>query len=292
MMKQIKYLLLFLCLIGVIPSVFGQKKRVKRSNGMHFNFNDPTVDSLEDAVMSDGFAYGGLNSMNHVVTLGRDNNVNQWSADPILGVHKNNMDVYVNSFRWSQTSPKWAETDVGINKLWHTKTAFSFVTTYEHAFVNYGTEDDKYGLNNLASLQLIWSKKNTDVNLRYEYDWGRNAASILEFSIGHEWDIYDVFTRDKIEITPHFVMTYLGGVTYPVRFFKSNVLNPQRFQIANYALELPITWRKVGNIECELSFLYDIPQNVLTEEGSGKSVFYVSGSVVKLFRFKNKRRRK
>jgi hypothetical protein len=290
-MKQLKYLLLFSCLLGLTPSVFGQKKRVKRSNGMHFNFNDPTVDSLEDAVMSDGFAYGGLNSMNKVITLGRDNNIDQWSLDPILGVHKNNMDVYMNNFRWSQTDPKWAETDLGISKLWPTKLPISFVTTYEHAFINYGTEDDRYGLNNLASLQLIWSKKNTDVNLRYEYDWGRNAASILEFSIGHEWDIYNVFTRDKIEITPHFVVTHLGGVTYPVRFFKSNADAPQPFQIANYGLELSITWRKVGDIECELSFLYDIPQNVLEGEGSGKPVFYVSGSVVKLFRFRNKRRK-
>jgi hypothetical protein len=290
-MKQLKYLFFLLCIVGITPSVFGQKKRVKRSNGMHFNFNDPTVDSLEDAVMSDGFAYGGLNSMNRVITLGRDNNVDQWSADPILGVHMYDADIYMNNFRWSKTDPKWAETDIGVSKLWHIKAPFSVVTTYEHAYINYGTEDDKYGLNNLASLQLIWSKKNTDVNLRYEYDWGRNAASILEFSIGHEWDIYDVFTKDKIEITPHFVCTYLGGVTYPVRFFRSNAPSPQPFQIANYGLELPITWRKVGDIECELSFLYDMPQNVLEGEGSGKSVFYVSVSVVKLFRFKNKRRR-
>jgi cbb3-type cytochrome oxidase subunit 3 len=290
-MKKLQYLFFFICLLGITPSVFGQKKRVKRSNSMHFNFNDASLDSLEEAVMSDGFAYGGLNSMNKVITLGRDNNVNQWSVNSILGVHKNNFDVYMNNFRWSQTTPKWAETDFGISKLWHMNSPFSFVSTYEHAFVNYGTDDDKYGLNNLASLQLIWTKKNTDINLRYEYDWGRNAASILEFSIGHEWDIYNVFTKDKIEITPHFIWTYLGGVTYPVRFFKSNALAPQPFQIANYELELPITWRKVGDIECELSFLYDIPKNVLEGEGSGKSVFYVTGSVVKLFRFKNKRRK-
>ena len=106
-MKRLKYLFFFICLISFTPSVFGQKKRVKRSSGMHFNFNDTSLDSLEEAVMTDGFAYGGLNSMNKVITLGRDNNVNQWSVNSILGVHKNNFDVYMNNFRWSQTTPKW-----------------------------------------------------------------------------------------------------------------------------------------------------------------------------------------
>ncbi len=255
---------------------------------MRFNFMDATVDSLEDALLSDGFVYGGTSFMNHVTTLGRDNNVNQWAIDPILGVHKYNCDVYVNGFRWSQTTPKWAETDVGISKLWKLSKPLSLVTTYEHAFVRYGTDDDKYGLDNLASVTGIWVNKLFEMDGRYEYDWGRNAASILEISIGHEWDIFDVFGKDKVEITPRFYLTYLGGITYPVRFFRNNALNPQPFKKANYEIELPFTWRKVGDIEWAVSLIYDIPKNVLPEEGSGRPVFYVTSSLVKVFSLKNK----
>ena len=288
-MKTINILLLFFCTTFFTPSVFGQhKKRVKRSNSMRFNFMDASVDSLDESLMSDGFVYGGASLMNHVVTLGRDNNVNQWSIDPILGFHKYNIDVYTNAFRWSQTAPKWAEIDVGISKLWDISKFFNLVTTYEHGFVRYGNDDDKYGLNNLASVTGTWTNKLFDVDARYEYDWGRNGASILEFSISHQWDFFNVFGKDKIEITPHFYLTYLGGITYPIRFFKSNALNPETFQKANYEIELPLTWRKIGDIECAMSFIYDIPKNVLPEEGSGRSVFYVTGSIVKVFSLKHK----
>jgi hypothetical protein len=292
-MKLLNVTLLFLCVLFFTPSVFGQqKKRVKRSNSMRISFTDASVDSLEDAVMSDGFLYGGVNYMNRVATLGRDNNVKQWAIDPLVGFHKYNCEVYVNGFRWSQTTPKWAETDMGINKLWQLSKPLSLISTYEHAFIHYGTDDDKYGLNNLAALQLIWTNKIFDIDARYEYDWGRTCASNLEFSLGHEFDIYDVLIKDKIEITPRFYMTYLGGNTYPVRFFRNSPLCQQPFQKANFEIELPITWRKIGDIEWNLSFIYDIPKNVLPEEGSGKSVFYITSSFVKIIDFKTKHHQK
>lgn len=288
-MKLLNVTLLFLCLIFLNPSVYGQrKKRVKRSNSMRISFTDASVDSLDETVDASGFLYGGANYMNRVVSLGRDNNVNQWAIDPVVGFHKYNCDVYVNGFRWSQTTPKWAETDMGISKLWQLSKPLSLISTFEHAFIRYGSEDDKYGLNNLASLQLLWTNKLFDADARYEYDWGRSCASILEFSIGHKFDIYDVFIKDKIEIIPRFYMTYLGGITYPVRFFKNDPLCQQPFQKANYEIELPITWRKIGDIECNLSFIYDIPKNVLPEEGSGKSVFYFTASIVKIINLKSK----
>lgn len=292
-MKPINILLIFLVVCFFTPSVYGQhKRRVKRSNSMRFNFTEASVDSIENALKSDGFIYGGANLMNHVTTLGRDNNINQWAVSPILGIHKYNCDIYANGFRWSQTVPKWAETDLGINKLWKISEPFNLLTTYEHAFVNYGTDDDRYGLNNLVSVMGVWTHDVFELDARYEYDWGRNAASILEFSIAHEWDLFKVLGADKIEITPHFYLTYLGGITYPVRFFRSNTLNPEAFQRANYEIELPFTWRKIGNIEAELSFIYDIPKNVLPEEGSGRPIFYVTGSVIKVFDLKNRRKKR
>jgi hypothetical protein len=281
-----QYLLLFLLLLCPII-IFAQtkKKRVKRSNSLHFNFVDSSVDSLENAVMTDGFVYAGVNLMNHVTTLGRDNNVDQWGISPIIGVHKYNFDVYVNGFRWSETVPTWAETDIGISKSWQLSNQFSAVANYEHAFVHYGNEDDQFGLNNLFALQGIWTNKYFETTARYEYDWGTNSASILEFSVAHQFDLYNVFLeKDKIEITPRGYWTHLGGATYPAFLFTSNAVNAQTFQVANYGLELPITWRKVGDMELELSFLYDIPQNVLADEGSGKPIFYVTASLVKLFR--------
>jgi hypothetical protein len=291
-MKKINLLLLLLCLPFFTTTLYGQhKKRVKRSNSMKFSFIDNSVDSLEDVVKKQGFLYGGVSGINHVTTLGRDNNINQWGIDPLLGWHKKNMDVYVNGFRWSQSAPKWAETDVGISNLWGNNHPLSIVATYEHAFIRAGSDDDKFGLNNLAFLKLIWKNKLFEMDARYEYDWGRSCATIFEASIGHEFDIFDIFGKDKIEIEPRFYTTYLGSVTYPVRFFKSNALCTQPFQIANYQLELPITWRKIGNIEWNVSFLYDIPKNVLMEEGSGKPVFYVTSSLVKVFRLRRNKAR-
>jgi hypothetical protein len=257
---------------------------------MRFSFMDAAADSLEDNLIKTGFLYGGANLISHVVTLGRDNDVNQWGIDPILGVHKANFDVYVNGFRWSKTVPKWAETDVGISKLWQLNKSLKLVSTYEHAFIHYGTDDDKYGLTDLASLQFIWTNSIFDFDTRYEYDWGHNQSSILEFSIGHEWDIYTLFKNYKIEIEPRFYWTYLGGITYPIRFFKSNALAPQPFQIANYEIEVPFRWRNIGQFEWALSFLYDIPQNVLEGEGAGRPVFYVTASVVKVMGFKKRKR--
>jgi hypothetical protein len=104
-------ILLLLCFCGglVTPSVFGQKtaraKRVKRSKGLRVNFFDATVDSLETAIMSDGFVYGGANFTSNVNDLGRDNNVQQWALNPTLGFQRNNLDVYLNGFSWSKASP-------------------------------------------------------------------------------------------------------------------------------------------------------------------------------------------
>ena len=279
--KPIEIVLIFLGIFLITPSVFGQnKKRTKRSNGLRVSFFDASVDSLENAVLGNGFVYAGASAITHVNSLGRDNNVDQWSLNPVVGFHKWNFDVYANGFRWSATDPKWAETDLGISKLWQLSEPLSIITTYEHAFIHYGSDDDKYGINNLFSNQITWANKYFDLNARYEYDFGQTASGLLEFSIGHELDIYDVFTKDKIEITPQFYLTYL-----------SNSANPQPFELANYEIVLPITWRKIGDVECNVSFSLAIPKNVLAEEGNGRPTFYFSGSILKLFTFKSKSRK-
>ena len=106
-----------------------------------------------------------------------------------------------------------------------------------------------------------------------------------DLSIGHEVDLYNVFTKDKVEIDPHFYTTYLGGNTYPIRLFSKTPFlesGSEGFKIANYEFSLPITWRKIGVIDCNLTFNYAIPKNVFSEEGSGRPLFYVSASVIKI----------
>jgi hypothetical protein len=288
MSKYLKIFLFFCCVACIsTPSVFGQKKhkRLKKSKGLRMSFFDSNVDSLETGVMSDGFLYGGFNFMNQVNYLGRDNNLKQWAINPVLGVQKKDFNVYLNGFRWSETTPKYVETDFGISKLWHVSKAIDFETTYEHAFIHYGTDEDKYSLNNTFSTQTTWTNAIFDANVNYQYDWGKQSATTLELSIGHEVDLYDVFTRDKVEIDPHFYITYLGGNTYPIRFFNKKLFlesGSEAFKIANYEFSLPITWRKIGVIDCNITFNYAIPKNVFTEEGSGKPLFYVSASVIKI----------
>ncbi len=287
MTTYLRIFILFMSFILTTPSVYAQhRKRIKRSNSMRFSFFDSTIDSLENNVMNDGFFYAGGVLMSHVNSLGRDNNINQWAIDPLAGFQKNNLDIYVNGFSWSQTTPKWAETDIGISKMWQLSKPLSIVSSYEHAFVNYGTDDDKYGLNNLISTQLNWTNKLFDTDLRYEYDWGHTCASILEFSIGRQFNFYDVFVKDKVEITPRFYVSNLGGNTYPVRFFNHNPAcdanGVKPFQIANYEVELPFTWRKIGNVECNITCHLAVPQHVFPEEGSGHSIFYLTSSIVKI----------
>jgi hypothetical protein len=64
--------------------------------------------------------------------------------------------------------------------------------------------------------------------------------------------------------------------------------NPRQLQKANYEIELPITWRKIGEIDYNFSLNYAIPKNVLPEEGTGKPLLYFSFSVVKTLKFKRK----
>ena len=286
---KIFLVLLGVCLIPLSSSAQQRKGRIHKSNGLRFSFFDSTIDSLESTVMNDGFFHVGSSFMSHVNTLGRDNNVDQWSINPHVGYQKNNLDVYVNGFFWSETTPKWAETDVGISKLWQLSDPLSIQATYEHAFINYGTDDDKFGLTNLISTQFSWTNKFFDLDTRYEYDWGRSQATILELSIGHQVNIYDVFTDDKVEITPRFYLTYLGGNTYPVRLFYPNSLfaapSPEAFHVAAYEIELPFTWRKIGSSEINLTFTLVFPQNVLPEEGSGNATFFVAASFVKILPF-------
>lgn len=292
MQKSITTFLLLVCLCLISSAAFGQKKkRIKRSNGMRFSFFDSSVDSLDNQVLKSGFAYAGTSFTSNVNALGRDNNINQWSVDPIMGIHKYNTDVYLNSFRWSKTDPKWAETDIGISKLWQISDPISFITTYEHAFIRYGSEDDQLGLNNLFSTQFSYTNKFFDFDARYEYDFGRSAASVVEFSLGHEFDFYDVFVRDKVEITPRFYMTYLGSGTANTGSFSART-GLDALQIANYEIELPFTWRKIGNVEASISLNYAIPKNVLAEEGNGKPIFYMAGSVVKILPFTSKKSKK
>ena len=277
----------FLCLILLTPSVSGQhRKRIKRSNGMRFSFFDSTIDSLENQIMDDGFFYGGAQLMSHVTTLGRDNNVNQWALNPLVGFQKHNLDIYINGFCWSKTVPKYAETDAGISKLWQISKPLALITSYEHAFIRFGSDDDKYTINNLISTTFSWTNKFFDLNTRYEYDWGRGSASIFELSIGHQWNLFDVFVKDKVEITPRFYVSYLGGNTYPGRFFYPNPLystnTSKSFQLANYEIELPVTWRKIGNIEWHVSLNFAMPQHVLPEEGDGRTSFYMTSSLVKI----------
>ena len=295
MPKRLTTLLFFLCFCLVTPSVYGQtvkkKKRTKRSNGVRFISFDPSADSLETKVLEDGFFYGGANYTSQVTTLGRDNNVKQWAIAPSVGFHKNSIDVYVNSFRWSETTPRWAETDIGIAKTWQISNFINVVASYEHAFIRYGTDDDKYGLNNLFSTTFSWTNKWFDLDTRYEYDWGVNCGSILEFSLGRQFDVFNKATNAKIEITPRIYMTYLGGNTYPGRLLHNYAPcneGDQSFKIANYELELPITWRKIGNWEAGVTFNYAIPKNVLPEEGNSKSTFYMTAGIVKIFRLKTK----
>jgi hypothetical protein len=287
MKTALKLLFLLSCIAFFTPSVSAQKhhKRLKKSKGLRMSFSDSNVDSLESSVVSDGFLYGGFNFMNQVNYLGRDNNLKQWAINPVLGVQIKDFNVYVNGFRWSETSPKYVETDLGISKMCHISKPLDLETTYEHAFIHYGTDEDKYSLNNNISTQLTWTNAVFDANVNYQYDWGKQNATTLELSIGHEVDLYDVFTRDKVEIDPHFYVTYLGGNTYPIRLFSTKPFlesGSEGFKIANYELSLPITWRKIGVIDCNLTFNYAIPKNVFTEEGSGKPLFYVSASVIKI----------
>ena len=296
MTKRLHILLILFCIVAATPSVFGQhRKRVKRSNGQRFSFFDSDVDSLENKTMEDGFFYLGSHYMNHVNSLGRDNGINQWALSPVAGFQKNNLDVYVNNFRWSATDPRWAETDIGISKQWTLPKPWTFVTTYEHAFIKYGSEEDRYGLNNSLSNQFGWQNKYFEVDARYEYDWGTSCASILELSIGRQFNFYDVFVKDKVEITPRFYISYLGGNTYPVRWFNRNppcdVDGAKGFQLANYELELPFTWRKVGNVECNIALHFAAPKNVVVpDEGSGNASFYLTSSLIKILKTKHKKR--
>jgi hypothetical protein len=169
------------------------------------------------------------------------------------------------------------------------------VGTYEHAFVHYGSDEDRFGLNNLLSTQLVQSTKYLDFAVKYEYSFGLNCATTLEFSVGHEFNLYNVFTHDKLDITPLFYLTYLGGNTYPIRFFKTTPClesDSEAFKTANYELSLPITWHKVGVVDINLTFNYAIPQNVFAEEGNGQPLFYITASLIKVGVLKHRNRRK
>ncbi len=294
-------ILLLLCFCGglVTPSVSGQKptrhKRVKKSKGLRINFFDATVDSLETAIMADGFVYGGTNFTSNVNDLGRDNNVQQSALNPVLGFQRNNLDVYVNGFAWSKASPNYIETDIGISKTWQLGKSTGFVGTYEHAFVHYGSDEDRFGLNNLASVQFIQSTKYLDFAVKYDYSFGLNCATTLELSVGHEFNLYNVFTKDKLDITPQFYLSYLGGNTYPIRLFRTthcSETDTEAFKTANYECSLPITWHKVGALDINLTFNYALPQNVFEEEGNGKPLFYVTASLVKIGLLTHRTRRK
>jgi hypothetical protein len=289
-MKKIHAFFLFFVLsLTYAPDLFGQRK-IKRSKGLRLSFFDVKLDSLNDASIKDGFVYGGANFANQVIYLGRDNGVKQWAINPILGFQKNNWDVYFNGFFWSATTPKWAETDFGISRFWKLSEQIGIITTYEHAFIHNGTEENRYGLNNLASLQFSWTNRFFDLDTKYEYDWGRQNLTTLELSIGHELVVYSSASNGKIDITPRFYTTFIGGNTYPIRFFRPNIAffpsGSEDFQIVNYEIELPLMWRKIGKMEWGISFNYAIPKNVLAEEGSGKPVFYGSVSFIKIIPLK------
>jgi hypothetical protein len=276
MKKIIPFFVVLICLCLFSENLHGQqrKRRIRLSNTLRFSNFDNKMDTSEKEYIKNGFAYGGLHFTNHINALGRDNNIQQWGLSPILGFQKNNLDIYTNGFRWSKTQPKWAETDIGISKNWFADAPLNIITTYEHALIHYGTDDDKYALNNLFSTQINWNNRYFDFDTRYEYDWGRNKAAILEFSLGREFNFYNISSNAKLEFTPRFYLTYLG--------------NPSRFQIANYEIALPITWSKIGKIDYNFSLNYAIPKNVLPEEGTSKSLFYFSCSVVKTLKFKGK----
>jgi hypothetical protein len=293
-MKKIH--IFFICSLLFLTNaqnVFGQRK-IKRSKGLRLSFFDATLDSLDNAVLKEGFVYGGGNFANQVIYLGRDNGVKQWAVNPVLGFQKNNWDVYVNGFYWSSTKPKWAETDFGISKFWAISEQIGIITTYEHAFIHNGTEENRYGLTNLASFQFSWTNRFFDFDTKYEYDWGRQCLTTLELSIGHELALFNSVANGKIEITPRFYTTYIGGNTYPIRFFRPNIAcipnGSENFQIMNYEIELPFTWRKIGKMEWGISFNYAVPQNVLAEEGSGKPVLYGSVNFIKIMTLKKKRK--
>jgi hypothetical protein len=277
MKKLTPFFVIFICLCVFSENLYGQqrKRRIRLSNTLRFSNFDTKMDTIEDEYIKNGFVYAGLYFTNRINALGRDNNIQQWGLSPIIGFQKNNLDIYTNGFRWSKTQPKWAETDIGISKQWLADAPLSIITTYEHAFNHFGTDDDKYALNNLFSAQLNLSNPYFDVATRYEFDWGRSKAAILEFSLGREFDFYTISSTTKLEFTPRFYLTYLG--------------NPRQFQIANYEIALPITWRKVGKIDYNFSLNCAIPRNVLPEEGTGRPLLYFSYSVVKTLRFKGKK---
>jgi hypothetical protein len=166
MKKLIPFFVVFICLCIFSENLYGQRKRrIRLSNALRFSNFDNKIDTLVDNYVKNGFAYAGLHFTNHINALGRNNNIRQWGLSPIVGFQKNNLDVYANGFRWSKTQPKWAETDIGISKMWFADAPLSIITTYEHAFIHYGTADDKYALNNLFSAQISWNNPYFNVSL-------------------------------------------------------------------------------------------------------------------------------
>jgi len=246
------------------------------------------VDSLEDAIEKTSQFQFQAGYANKVIYAGRNFGIDQSGAS--FGTsyhHSSGLTVEYEGSYWSGVENRYALTELGAYYEKSVLKDFYVTAGYWRLFYRNGDEEERNMFTNFFLVDESWFTSFGQLNASYFLITGSETAHRLDVNLSKSIDLYHFLHADKFTIEPTFTLTFatVNYLRFLSTFTEETNQSQSAFQIGNYEFTLPLTYKKLGKYELNVSWHRAWPVAIPGEDNPNP-VSYFTVKVIRMLLFK------